>query len=192
MRCFFSAFKCITMVCWYAHKMLFGQDGCMFIYRHYLTSWSFYSIDCSYCHFLGAVVTVSGDSLSSGLFDLFLSLYGSDRAIFYLFILIYGEQSSYNVAAAYMAIKPLSCPNFKEILWHVGVSEQVRHACSCCILCVSVCACLASIEVVYLWKGVQPCVLMNMWVSFHPLSSWAGQKLWPSFRAESQWRRKAD
>lgn len=45
---FFSAFKCITMVCRYAHKMLFGQDGCMFIYRHYLTSWSFYSIDCSY------------------------------------------------------------------------------------------------------------------------------------------------
>lgn len=61
-------------------------------------------------------MTVSGDSLSSGLFDLFLSLYGSDRAIFYLLILIYGEQSSYNVAAAYMAIKPLSCPNCKEIL----------------------------------------------------------------------------
>ena len=78
---------------------------------------------------------------------------------------------------------------WKLCFWHVGLSEQVHRARIRCILCISACARRASIEL-FICRSVQPCVLMNMWVSFHPHSSWAGQKLGASFRAESQRRRK--
>lgn len=41
---------------------------------------------------------------------------------------------------------------WKLCFWHVGPSEQVHRARSSCILCISACARLASIEVVYLRK----------------------------------------
>lgn len=51
----------------------------------------------------------------------------------------------------------------------------------------SVRGCLPSMDVFYLWNRVQPCEIMNMWISFHP--SEAKRKLGPSFRAESLWRK---
>lgn len=43
-------------------------------------------------------------------------------------------------------------PNLKAQFWHAGLGEQVHCACSHCILCISTCARLASIEVVHLRK----------------------------------------
>lgn len=66
-----------------------------------------------------------------------------------------------------------------------GMSRCITRA------AVALCACLCGIhtplEVVCRYF-VQPCEVMNMWVSFHPILRWAGQKLGLSFRAESQWR----
>lgn len=84
--------------------------------------------------------------------------------------------------------------NFSLCLMLNAVQFSNSEGMSRCITCavVAVCACLCGIltplEVVYRRYFVQPCELMNIWVSFHPVLRWAGQKLGLSFRAESEWR----
>lgn len=75
----------------------------------------------------------------------------------------------------------------KSILSNMeGMSRCITRA--AVALCACLCGILTPLEDVYRWYFVQPCELMKMWVSFHPVLCWAGQKLGLSFRAESQWR----
>lgn len=150
---FLQRIPCIKIVC-LVHKRLRVTRGVyVFIYRLLVggVSWSFYSRDCSY---LGGSFTVSGATwtLSGGVWPISGPLWQRGRNILVHLNYTWREIILRCLNSPHGHQTSLSDLIWKLCFWHVGPSEQVHRARSRCILCISACARLASIEVVYLRK----------------------------------------